>query len=186
MIECASNTYQSSLRELHFIDRLPPLSLSPLAVPCCFHAQNGPNTVQWKFLLIWTLLLVFISEKRHCRGTAQTSPTGSACMLLSVFRYADVPDLSTHCDLTARLCSLPNYADCQFVPHMYRWHELCCQTIIPELKYALFHLLGTWANFNALLLTKKVVCSLKILIFFSAFYETSDLHYSLCSHTYFL
>lgn len=35
MIECASNTYQSSLRELHFIDRLPPQSLNPLAVLCC-------------------------------------------------------------------------------------------------------------------------------------------------------
>lgn len=35
MIECASNTYQSSLQELHFIDRLPPLCPNPLAALYC-------------------------------------------------------------------------------------------------------------------------------------------------------
>ena len=35
MIEWASNTYQSSLRELHFIDRPPPLSLNAPAALCC-------------------------------------------------------------------------------------------------------------------------------------------------------
>lgn len=35
MIECVSNTYQSSLRELHFIDRPRRLSLNPLTALCC-------------------------------------------------------------------------------------------------------------------------------------------------------
>lgn len=40
MIERVSNTYQSSLRELHFIDRPARLSLNPLAALCCLCANK--------------------------------------------------------------------------------------------------------------------------------------------------
>lgn len=71
MIECASNTYQSSLRELHFIDRLPPLGPNPppSAVSTLPMAQTYfTRLLQWKFLLIWSLLLVSISVKKGTAG----------------------------------------------------------------------------------------------------------------------
>lgn len=64
--------------------------------------------VDWKFLLIWSLPLVSISGKRHCKENCpdQSSRCGLCVVVTSMFRYADVPGLSTYCGWTGRLCSL--------------------------------------------------------------------------------
>lgn len=89
VIECASNTSQSSLQELDLIDWLPALRLNPL------RKARSSGRCYW-FDLCSPLL-----GKRACRGAARTGPTGFLCaaaVVMSVLWYADVPDSLSYCD----------------------------------------------------------------------------------------
>lgn len=85
MIEWASNTYQSSLRELHFIDRPPPLSLNAAAALCCLctnkwakHTSEAwaSGNFYWFDPCSWFPL---VWKKRLGRETAQASRAGVVC-----------------------------------------------------------------------------------------------------------
>lgn len=92
VIECPSNTSQSSLQELDLIDWLPALRLNPLR-----KARSSGSCY-------WFDRCSPLMGKRACRGAARTGPAGflfAAAIVMSVLWYADVPDLLF---LTARLC----------------------------------------------------------------------------------
>lgn len=120
MMECASNTYQSSLRELHFIDGLPRLSLNPLAALCCLCTNKwAKHTSQaWSsgnfywfdpcswFTLVWKKAL-----QGNCSD--QSSKYCACVVVMSFLRYADIPASSTYCDYAGGLCSLSCCGDWQ-------------------------------------------------------------------------
>lgn len=91
------NTYQSSLRELHFIDRLPPLSLNPLAALCANkwakHTSQAwsSGNFYWfdlcsEFPLVW---------KKALQGNCSDQSSRCCVVVSSVLRYAGVPASST-------------------------------------------------------------------------------------------
>ena len=116
MIEWASNTYQSSLRELHFIDRPPPLSLNAPAALCCLctnkwakHTSEAwaSGNFYWFDLCSWFPLV----WKKGSTGKLLRPVEQVLGVVTSVLRYANIPGWSTHCDWTGGLCSLLSCTD---------------------------------------------------------------------------
>lgn len=89
MIECASNTYQSSLRELHFIDRLPPLSPNPPAALCClstnkWHKHTSQASSSGNFYWFDLCSLFLLVWKRALQGNCSYQLSRCCvCALLS-------------------------------------------------------------------------------------------------------
>lgn len=114
-----------------------------------------------KFLLIWSLPLVSISRKRHCRETGQTSPAGVACVLLS-------PQCSGMLMYLVYLRTVAEQAD--FALCILGWAlnllstvcvGVCLVTISPKLVLILLYPSETGANLKALLLIESVACLIK-------------------------